>query len=240
MKTTILLVFLGFFQTLNAQKLKVYLIPGHGSDYRVFSKFETGEYLDTTHVFLLMPEKNESIHSYSKRMAGQIDTTKPFAIVGLSLGGMVAAEMSTFLCPETVIIISSADSENEIPLKFRWMQTIPVYKILSGWFYKGMSSTAQKLFEPDRKKESDIFDSMLKDKDPEFIKRAINLVVNFKSDSTRNCPLIHIHGDNDHTIPIKNITADHVIEGGSHMMLLTESEKISLIIRTELEKLLIH
>jgi len=221
---------------LSAQKLKVYLIPGHGSDFRVYSKFNPGEWLDTTHVHFLMPEKNETIAKYSRRMAAQIDTTGPFAIVGLSLGGMVAAEMSTFLCPEAVIIISSADAENEIPLKFRWMQNIPVYKILSGWFYKGMSSTAQKVFEPDRKKESAIFDRMLKDKDPEFIKRAIHLVVNFKSDSLRNCPLIHIHGDEDRTIPIKNITADYIIEGGSHMMLLTEAEKISAIVRKELEK----
>lgn len=235
MKTVILGLFFCLPSWLFAQKLRVYLIPGHGSDYRVYSKFEPGENLDTTHLSFLMPEKNETIGTYSRRMAKQIDTTERFAIVGLSLGGMVAVEMSTFLCPEAVIIISSADSEDEIPVKFRWMQTVPVYKILAGWFYKGMSSTAQKVFEPDRKNESVIFDSMLKDKDPEFIKRAIHLVVNFKSDSARNCPVIHIHGDKDNTIPIKNITADYVIKGGSHMMLLTQAGKISAIIRKELE-----
>ena len=40
----------------------------------------------------------------------------------------------------------------------------------------------------------------------------------------------HIHGDNDHTLPIKHISADIVIDHGSHMMTLTRAEEINPII----------
>ncbi|MEZ5071272.1 MAG: hypothetical protein R2751_09945 [Bacteroidales bacterium] len=42
--------------------------------------------------------------------------------------------------------------------------------------------------------------------------------------------IIHIHGDQDHTIPIRNVSFDFLVEGGSHMMVLTRGEEISRII----------
>lgn len=236
MKTRFFLLFTLFFPALKAEKLKVYLVPGHGSDYRVYSRFYPCKGIDTVHLPLIMPEKNESMNSYARRMAQKIDTCSAFALVGLSLGGMVAVEMSSFLYPRAVVIISSAEDDSEIPNRLKWMKNIPVYKMFSGWFYKGMSYTAQKVFEPDRKKAGELFDSMLRDKDPEFIKRAIHLVVNFEGPLQKNCPVIHIHGEKDNTIPIKNITADYVITEGSHMMLLTKGEEISELINKELEK----
>ena len=45
----------------------------------------------------------------------------------------------------------------------------------------------------------------------------------------------HIHGDKDHTIPIKNIEYDYLIEGGSHMMMITRAREINEIIAQILE-----
>jgi hypothetical protein len=42
--------------------------------------------------------------------------------------------------------------------------------------------------------------------------------------------MIHIHGTDDHTLPIKNVKADYIIEGGSHMMVLTRGEEINQLI----------
>ena len=43
--------------------------------------------------------------------------------------------------------------------------------------------------------------------------------------------IIHIHGDRDHTIPIKNIEYDYRLEGGSHMMMITRAGEINEILR---------
>ena len=42
--------------------------------------------------------------------------------------------------------------------------------------------------------------------------------------------IVHIHGDKDHTIPIKNVQYDYLMEEGSHMMMLTRAGEINQII----------
>ena len=42
--------------------------------------------------------------------------------------------------------------------------------------------------------------------------------------------IIHIHGNKDHTIPIKNIQYDYIVEEGSHMMMITRATEINQII----------
>jgi hypothetical protein len=42
--------------------------------------------------------------------------------------------------------------------------------------------------------------------------------------------MYHIHGDTDHTIPVKNVHYDFLLEDGSHMMILTRAEEINKII----------
>lgn len=43
--------------------------------------------------------------------------------------------------------------------------------------------------------------------------------------TSNNTEIIHIHGDNDYTIPLKNIKhPDYIVKGGSHMMTLTKEK----------------
>ena len=48
--------------------------------------------------------------------------------------------------------------------------------------------------------------------------------------------IIHIHGNNDRTIPLKNVKCDHVIDRGSHMMTLTKGNEISRLLNEILKK----
>jgi len=41
---------------------------------------------------------------------------------------------------------------------------------------------------------------------------------------------IHIHETKDRTIPIRNVEPTHIIEGGSHMMTLTQPSPINELI----------
>ena len=70
---------------------------------------------------------------------------------------------------------------------------------------------------------------MLEDKDPEFLLRTIPMIMKWER-TTNNEDIIHIHGTKDHTIPYKNVHCDYTIEGGSHMMTLTQSEKVNKVL----------
>ncbi len=55
------------------------------------------------------------------------------------------------------------------------------------------------------------------------------MIVSWERDSYQ-ASIIHIHGDADHTIPLKNVSPNYVIKEGSHLMVLTRAEEISGII----------
>ena len=69
---------------------------------------------------------------YSRTLAQQIDTSRRFSIIGVSLGGMLAVEMSKYLQPEEVILIASAKTRDELPTKYRFFQKSP--NLSSNWW----------------------------------------------------------------------------------------------------------
>lgn len=230
MKKLCLILFVLPIALLAESKHKLYLIAGHGSDIRIFSKIIFPENVDTVHLHYIKPNKNETMHEYTVRLSGKIDKTQKFSIMGVSLGGMIACEMTSFLNPEKIIIISSASGRKELPIRYRWMKHLEFYRVFAGWFYKGMTKTAQLIFEPDRMKCGKEFNEMIKDKDPDFIKRGIHMVANWEGNYTNKNFIYHIHGENDHTLPIRNSQPDFIVKNGSHMMALTRAKDISSII----------
>lgn len=212
----------------------IYLVPGQGSDYRIFDKLQLPDSYDTIHVKHLIPFKKESLNNYSKRISVQIDTIQMFSIIGVSLGGMVATELAEILNPKKVIAISSANNKEELPGRYTFMKAIPIYKMVPAILYKYGSYIAQPLFEPDRKKEKETCKDMLQAKDPVFLKRAIHMIVNWERE-TYASNVYHIHGTNDHTLPYRKVNSDFTVDNGSHMMMLTRPGDINPLILKILE-----
>ncbi|MCF8296991.1 MAG: hypothetical protein K9J13_05530 [Saprospiraceae bacterium] len=219
------------------EKQNIYLIPGIGGDERSFKnlKFDT-TFFDIIHIKYEIPNKGEDLQTYALRLAEQIDTTKGFFLIGVSLGGMIATEINDKLNPTKTIIISSAKCRTELPARYRFQSTLPIYKIVPKGCIKRASFVAQAIVEPDRKKEKETCIAMLKDKNPFFLKRTIEMIANWeRTDYDQN--IIHIHGNNDHTIPIKNVKYNFLIEDGSHMIILTRSNEIGKLINSILKNL---
>lgn len=236
MKIFILLSFIITSSNISAQQAKktLYLIPGQGSDYRIYKYFKFQDY-DTVHIKYIVPDENDNMKSYARKLSKQIDTSKSFSITGVSLGGMLAVEMSEFLNPEEVIIISSAKNRNELPFRYKFMKKIPLNNIFGGNFLRTVAPTAQIIVEPDSRKEREVCVSMLKNKNELFMKRSVNMIINWDR-TVNNTEIIHIHGDNDHTIPIRNVkNITIIVENGSHMTALTKGEIIKNIVKEYLK-----
>ena len=93
----------------------------------------------------------------------------------------------------------------------------------------------QPIVEPDRKYDKETFVAMLTDKDPKFLKRTVAMIMEWDRIKCRE-DIIHIHGDRDHTIPIQNVSYNYLIKRGSHMMVLTKGNEISVLINQILLK----
>lgn len=211
-------------------KMIVYYIPGQGADHRLFNNIDLGNSYEIRFVKYEIPKRGEKMEAYARRLATQIDTTQSFILMGTSLGGMLATEMTDFLNPEKTIIISSAKCRKELPHRYRFQRAIPLHKLVPKGMMKWGAKVMQPIVEPDRNKEKETFKSMLNDKDKRFMKRSVNMIINWRRESY-NEKIIHIHGNKDNTLPIKKVKYDYLIEGGSHMMTLTRGKELSEMLR---------
>ena len=211
----------------------LYLFPGQGSDSAIFSKMNFPDSLELKYMTLPTPNKREMLPEYARRFVSQIDTTEKYSLIGVSLGGMICTELADLLNPEKVILISSAKCAAELPAKYRFQQKVRLNRAIPASWYRGGALLLQPIVEPDRNNEKAIFKRMLKSKDKIYMKQAVDIIINWQRE-TYNPNIIHIHGDKDNTIPIKNVNVTLIVEEGSHMMALTMGERIGKIIAEQL------
>ena len=207
----------------------IYLFPDQGSDERLFDSLTFDSRLDIAHIKYPIPEKGSSIKQFAKRISTQIDTCRSYIFIGVSLGGMIISELNDFLTPEQSIIISSAKNRSELPFRYRFQKVIPLYKLVPPKLMLAGAKFLQPIVEPDRNKNKETFKSMLSSKHPLYLKRTVGMVINWERKISQTS-IIHIHGTHDRTIPLRNIEADEIIQGGSHMMTLTQSSPINKIL----------
>jgi pimeloyl-ACP methyl ester carboxylesterase len=212
----------------DSSQVVVYLFPGQGADYRQYRDLSFPEGYDTVHISYPVPEKRERMAHFARRFIPLIDTTRPYILVGVSLGGMICTELADVLHPKKVILISSAKTAFELPGRYTFMGKTHLNRIIPKGLVKAGARTLQGLVEPDRKYDPETFKDMLKKKDAAYLKRTADMIVNWERDSYLYS-IIHIHGDADHTIPFKNVSCEYAIKDGSHMMVLSRAEEISRI-----------
>ncbi len=176
------------------------------------------------------PKKWMSLKDYAIFLSKQIDVSNDFILIGTIMGGMLVCEMLDFLNPKKAIIISSAKCRNELPLRYWFQKYLPLYKILPGIIGKIGAIILQSIVEPDRNVEKETFVKMLQGKSTKFMKRSIKMVIEWDRKEVET-NIFHIHGNKDNTLPLKNISANHIIKGDSHMITLTRGKDVSELIR---------
>ncbi len=224
-----LLIFSWDFSEAQEAKTIVYLIPGQGADARQFRRLEMAPGFEVRNIEYFTPEKGWKMRDFALALSQQIDTTAKYVIIGVSLGGMLATEMGEILKPEKIILISSAKCRDELPGRYTFQKSIPINKLVPPGMIKWGAKKLQPLVEPDSKKDRQEFLDMLNDKDPLFLKRTVAMIIQWERDEYSN-DIVHIHGDNDHTLPSKNVEYNYLIRNGSHMMVYTRAEEISALV----------
>jgi len=213
------------------QKTTIYCFPGQGSDARIFDSIRVDTALfELAFIEYGTPEKGMDMKSFARSLINEIDTLNRYVLLGVSFGGMICAELNEILNPWKTILISSAKNRNELPARYRFQKTIPLYQLFPKSFLLVGAKFMQPLVEPDRKNNKETFKDMLKQKDATYMKRTIHLIIKWERENNMK-KIYHIHGDNDHTLPIRKIkNPDFIVENGSHMMTLTRGKEISCIL----------
>ena len=207
----------------------LYFFSGLGADKRVFKKLRLPEHAEIRHVEWIQPEPEELLENYVRRLAAVITTDKPFCLIGLSFGGIIATEISKFLYPAKTILISSVSSKHELPFYFTFLKYLKLHLLLSEKRLKKKNKLFYWMMGASNLREKALLNQIVKATDIVFFKWAINCILNWE----QKYPLkntFQIHGTKDFIFPVHNIKQAHKINHGGHLMVYKQADEVSALL----------
>lgn len=215
---------------------EVYILSGLGADERVFAEIDFGPFAPVFIPWEKLESTSQTFESYIEQLSRQVRVPDPI-LIGISLGGIVAQEMSTLFNDCPVLIIASAKTRLELPPPMRFSGLIGLHKLIPIKRVLKTKWLNYWLFGTKTEKEKKILDEILADSDPIFTKWAIGKVANWKRRTQVPANVLHIHGDQDRIFPMGNLNPDYLIPGGTHFMTVSQPEKLSRTIQDALNRL---
>jgi len=215
--------------------MNLYFISGLGADERVFKKLTLPEHYKINHIKWPELSQNETLHSYCLKISEMIDSSQPFSLVGLSFGGIVATEISKFLQPQATIIISSISTRSGLPFHYKICGWLRLNKLVPAFAMNKVYPFTYWYFGVTAPADKKLLKEVIHDTPTQFLKWAINEILHWKNE-VRPDNLFHIHGTNDKLFPFSITKADKAVENGGHLMVYTNADSVSNLIRSHLEK----
>jgi len=194
----------------------------------VFKNIQLPAHCEAVYLEWIAPQKNETLKHYALRLAESIDADVPFAIVGLSMGGMITAEIARQYKPAFTILISSVPSSTQLPFYFKAAGALRLHKLVPVSLVKS-AARYKRLFTKESTEDKDILRHIIQDSDDTFIDWAMDAILKWKSESMPG-PYIHIHGSRDEVLPLRFTTPTHIIKKGGHLMVMNRAREINAIL----------
>lgn len=204
-----------------------------GADRRLFSEIESiegYEFVDlewrTSYTYL------KTLKDYATELSKEIDTSQPFSLLGVSMGGMVCSELADILNPEKVVIISSCKTSTELPPQLKRLKFIGVSRLLKAERIRYLIGNSSRFFGVMNKEHRALFYEMAETVNFDFIAWSIKSLINWKK---KECSkkIIHIHGNRDFVLPYKYIIEPTItIDKGDHMMIWNKSSLLNNYLKT--------
>lgn len=206
---------------MNISKIPIYFVPGLAAGKEIFENISLPANTYEIHIIeWIIPEKNESLQEYAKRMSFKVEKENA-VLIGVSFGGVMAQEMSQFLHLKKLIIISSVKSKMEIPRKMKLFKYLPLYKLIPSRFLESSKSLVKHGLGIKSNTKLEIYQRYLSVNNTQYLKWAIKQMVGWsRTEEIGN--VVHIHGDKDPVFPIHKIKNCITIPGGTHIMLIVK------------------
>ena len=214
--------------------IKVYLIAGLGADTRVYNNIDLYDH-DVTTIDWIEPNKTDTLETYAQKLINQYHILPNSIIIGNSLGGILAVEIAKKIPVKTTIIISSIKVSTEAPWYFSLFRALPVYKIIPGKVFTSLGFMIKPLFGHMSAEDAWLFNDMLKNSSPTFVKWAMGAILHWKNDIIPK-NLYHITGDRDLIFSFQRINNATIIEGGTHIMIFDRAKEINKLLKPLLKK----
>ena len=216
-------------------KPHIFFISGLGADHRAFDRIKLDGY-EQTHLPWIEPEWKDSMHSYARKMAEPILKVENPVVIGLSLGGMLASEMTTFVPDMHAILVSSIKSYEERSTILKLGRLFPIQGLMLPNTMHRFTSFWEMAQKKRLKGDTKHMTQMFKDQDDKFLRWAILHAPKWrgKGDESR---IAHIHGTMDRMFPFRRIKNAIPVHGGTHLMVYVKGQEVTELIKKELKRI---
>ncbi|TWU17884.1 Alpha/beta hydrolase family protein [Allorhodopirellula heiligendammensis] len=184
----------------------------------------------------LEPERSETINDYARRLAETLDEG-PCIIGGASFGGIVSLHLAEHTDARAVILIGSIKSPSQLPMyarcarPFRFL--IPFIPIrLLQFLARPIATRVVKRHAPFAYGLACQF----RDSNPAVFKWSLRRILDWSVAPTVSCPIFHLHGDRDWTLPLRYTDPDKIVKGGGHVISLTHPGEVNSYIKDVLRQ----
>lgn len=201
--------------------IHVYLMPGLAANPSIFEYIKLPNDQFRVHwMNWIIPEFNEEISKYAKRMTEQVKHDN-VVLIGVSFGGIMVQEMSSHIDVFKLIIISSVKTKFELPRRMRMARITKAYKLVPTRLAKSLDALAKYAFGKTVKRRVELYKKYLSVNDKQYLDWAIEQVVCWRqTDIIKG--IIHIHGEKDRVFPIKYVRNCIEVKGGTHVMIINK------------------
>ncbi len=214
----------------------IYCISGLGGDFRIFKNIHIRN-AQLHPINWTMPLPGETMQSFAQKLSGQIKHPDPI-LLGVSFGGMLATEMSRLIPVKKTIVISSCKMPGEISGFIKVAGRLSMHRYIPYWKFLHNNNFNRFFFDVhSNEEELYIKRLMLNQSKIDFVRRCVDLILNWKTQGPLPENLVHIHGHQDRLLTPKKVKADYWINDGGHFMIWNRANEINQIIENELGKM---
>ncbi len=197
----------------------VYFMPGLAANSSIFEYIKLPEDRYQSHMLeWIIPGSGETLSEYALRMARYIKHEN-VVLIGVSFGGVVIQEMSSYLTVRRLIIVSSVKCKGELPRRMRIAAKTGFHKILPVSLLDYVDHFEKFAVNEFLKKRARLYRKYLSVRNHKYLTWAIAHMVNWDCDKPME-GIVHIHGDNDLVFPYKYIKGCITVKGGTHIMIV--------------------
>jgi pimeloyl-ACP methyl ester carboxylesterase len=213
----------------------IHLIPGVAADRRLFMDLELPGHELRPLELPAMPE-GSTMPEYASELAGAVERSVPHVLLGVSMGGMIAQELASRTEPAAVIIISSWKDPDEMPGPLKLLRGTHPERVVTMKFIERVLPMLYWQMGAETDRDRELVHSFVHTMPVEQIKRQLHASLNWEGAGLLK-DLIHIHGDNDHLMPLADINGAIAVKGGGHLMVFNKAAEVSRLVMAHLTEL---
>ena len=206
---------------------KIYFISGLGADKNAFIKIRNFKGYEKVFLDWKKNKPKESMDSYIDRLTEGCEISNDDILVGLSFGGVVAMNIARKFGVNTVVLISSFKSVNNLRPLMRILIRTRSYYLLPPLKMRRLRTFFRHYFSSTSGSGNKVLASMVDASDVGLSKWSIDQIRKCQDVSKETTEIHNIIGAKDRIVNIWKNEHTHVLQNGGHFMVYENVDEIN-------------